>query len=116
MEIKNQEQVLKLQDEFKTRLLESVDSLRKGKPPSLPTMVKDREELIVRTQARLDDAMKEREAVLGHWDDRIARLKADVERFGAETQEIKQRVVEEKPVAPKVDLPKEVGRKAKPKR
>jgi TolA-binding protein len=92
MDIKNQEQALKLQEEFKSRLLQTVETLRKGKAPSLDAMLGDTEKLIARTQARLDSAIKEREAVLRQWDERIARLKEDVQRLQADTRDVKERV------------------------
>jgi hypothetical protein len=108
MQIKNQEQAFKLQEEFKARLLQSVEALRKGKAPPLDAMLKDRDKLVARAQARLDQAMKEREAVLRHWDERIARLKGEVEQLEAGTQEIKTRVTEAQPVktGPKYAAPK----------
>jgi hypothetical protein len=92
MQIKNLEQALKLQEEFKAKLLQSVEALRKGKAPPLDAIVKDREKLIARSEARLDTAVKEREAMERHWDERIARLKDDVQHLHAQVRDIKKRV------------------------
>lgn len=115
MEIKNLEQALKLQEEFKSRLLQTVETLRKGRAPSLDAVLGDTEKLIARTQARLDSAIKEREAVVRQWDERIARLKDDVERLKADTREVKERVSrpnpEPGPERPRVRAKKKTGRK-----
>jgi hypothetical protein len=91
MDVKNREQALKLQEEFKARLLQTVETLRKGKAPSTEVISKDREKLLARAQARLDSAVKERETALRQWDERIARLKEDIQRFEAEAGEIDKR-------------------------
>jgi hypothetical protein len=95
MELKNLEQALKLQEEFKARLLQGAEALRKGKAPPLEAIIKDREKLIAVSEARLDAAVKEREIMVRQWDERIARLKDDVQRLHAEGREIKKRVSEQ---------------------
>jgi chromosome segregation ATPase len=115
MQVKNLEQALKLQEEFKARLLESIEVLRKGKAPSIEAISKDRENLIARTQARLDSAVKEREAVLRQWEERIARLKEDVQRLQAGARDVKERVSSQAPQPVKAEARKAPG-KTKPNR
>lgn len=115
MQIKNQEQALKLQEEFKARLLQTVETLRRGKAPSPNAMVEDREKLIARTQARLDDAVKEREAMLRQWDERIARLKDDVQRLQADARVVKERVSKPEAEPAEAEL-KKIAEKGKTKR
>jgi phage shock protein A len=94
MEIKNLEQALKLQKDFNARLMQSVETLRQGKAPSLDAMLKDKEKLIAQAQTQLESAIKERDAAMARWDERIARLKGDTTQLQAEVADIKNRVAE----------------------
>jgi hypothetical protein len=115
MDIKNQEQALKLQEEFRARLLQTVETLRKGKAPSVDAIVADNASLIARTQSRLDNAVKARDAALRHWDERIARLKEELQRLEAQTRDIKERRTKPEREPAPLQRPKTRARKKTPR-
>ncbi len=106
MDIKNQEQALKLQEEFTARLLQTVEALRKGTAPALEAIAGDSEKLIARIQSRLDNAAKAREAALRQWDERIAKLKDDLQRLQADNRAIRERISRPEPPPPGPDRPR----------
>jgi hypothetical protein len=90
MQVRDLEQALKLQEEFTAKVLDRVEALHRGSPPSPERIASDRERLLTRIEARLDAAVKERETAVRYWDERIARLKADIEQLGTGDEEIDQ--------------------------
>jgi predicted transcriptional regulator len=110
MQVENLEETLKLQEEFRARLQESAETLRAERVPSRGSVVKEREDLIARAKVRLEVAVKDRDAIVRHWDERIARLEAEVEALATDVKEIALAAAEEKE-----SVDKELG-EAKPKR
>lgn len=99
MQVRDLEHALKLQEEFTAKLLDRVEALRGGRPPTPERIASDRETLLARIEARLDAAVKEREATIRHLDERIARLKADIENLGGRLRDIDQGTLPEEDVA-----------------
>jgi phage host-nuclease inhibitor protein Gam len=96
MQADNFEETLKLQEEFRARLLESTEALRAERAPSREMAIKDREALMVRTRRRLENAVKDRDAIVRHWDERIARLEAEVEALTTDVKQLASSAAEEK--------------------
>ena len=113
MQVRDLEQALKLQEEFAAKLLDRVEALRKGSPPSPERIARDRETLLARMEARLDAAVKERETTVRLLDERIARLKADIENFDGEVPDMDERALPEEDAVE--SKPKAVARKKKTK-
>lgn len=113
MEFTNLEQALTLQKEFKDRLIQGAQVLDKGKSPPLETVLTDTGQLIAQAQARLDGAVKERAAILQQWDERIARLKEQIQQLQAAVANVKKQAAEESKAADAVA--KKNAEKKKPK-
>lgn len=89
MDIKSLDQALKLQKDLAAKLTQNLEVARGGKPPSLETLVKDKEQALARAQAEVESAVKERDEVLRRWDERVAQREAKVAQLQSELAEIK---------------------------
>lgn len=93
MDIKTLEQALKLQNDLTTRLTQNMASHSTGKMPSIEVTLKEKEQLIARAQAEVEIAIKERDAVVSRWDERIAQRKARVAQLKEEFSDLKKHLV-----------------------
>jgi chromosome segregation ATPase len=100
MEIKNLEQALKLQKELAAKLARSAEITRTGKTPPIEELLKEKEQLIGRAQAELQIAIREREAAVTRWDERIAQRKASLAKLESELNDLKKLIAQQK-VSPK---------------
>jgi len=96
MDIKTLEQALKLQHDLTTRLTQSQASQRTGKMPSIEVILKEKEQLLARTQAEVESAIKERDAAVSRWDERVAQRKASVAKLQVEMKNLKVQLAERK--------------------
>jgi len=96
MEIKNIEQMLKLQKDLTARLTQNVNMIRTGKPPSPELLLKEKEQLISGAQAAVAEAVKERDAAVGRWDDRIAQRQATLAKLESELHDLRELVARPK--------------------
>jgi prophage DNA circulation protein len=92
MDIKTLEQALKLQNDLATRLTQSQLAQSTGKMPSIDALLKDKEKLLVRAQAEIDAAIKERDAVTIRWDERVAQRKASMATLQEEMSALKKQM------------------------
>ena len=90
MEIKNLEQVLKLQKDLAAKLTQNVELISTGKAPSPELVLKEKEQLIRRAQAAVEDAVKERDAAVRRWDERIAQRKASLAKLESELKDLRE--------------------------
>jgi hypothetical protein len=86
-DISTMQDLLKLQQEMKDRLVKKLEPTSLGKAAALKGYMADKAVDIGRAQEALDRAMKERDGVVKYWDDRIVRLKARVDVL---TKDVKQ--------------------------
>jgi|GEM_PF-6287761 len=93
MDIKTLEQALKLQNDLTNRLTQNMVSQRTGKMPSIEVTLKEKEQLIARAQAEVEIAIKERDATVSRWDERIAQRKARVTQLKEEFSDLKKHLV-----------------------
>ena len=95
MDIKTLEQALKLQTDLTTRLSQSQTSQRSGKLPAIEVMLKDREQLLASAQAEVETALKERDAAVSRWDERVAQRKANVTKLQGEMKDLKAQLAKQ---------------------
>ena len=93
MDIKTLKQALKLQNDFTTRLTQSLASHSTGKMPSIEVTLKEKEQLIARAQAEVEIAVKERDTAVSRWDERIVQRKANVAKLKEELNDLKKQLV-----------------------
>ena len=96
MDIKTLEQALKLQHDLTTRLTQSLVSQRTGKMPAIEVILKEKEQLLARTQAEVESAIKERDAAVSRWDEHVAQRKASVAKLQREMKDFKVQLAERK--------------------
>ena len=94
MNIKTLEQALKLQNDLATRLTHSLVSGTAGKVPPIEVLVKEKEQSVVRAQAEVDTAIKERDMAASRWDERVAQRKASVVKLKGELNDLKKQLAE----------------------
>lgn len=103
MDIKTLEQALKLQNDLTARLAQSLESQRTGKMPAIEVLLKEKEQILASAQAEVEAAIKERDAAVSRWDERVTQRKASVAKLQEEMNALKKQLAERK------DTPK--GRK-----
>ena len=86
-DISTMQDLLKLQQEMKDRLVKKLEPTTLGKAAALKGFMADKTVDVGRAQEALDNAMKERDAVGKYWDDRVARLRSRVDTL---TKDLKQ--------------------------
>jgi hypothetical protein len=96
MDIKTLEQALKLQNDLTTQLTQSQVSQRTGTMPAIEVILKEKEQLVARAQAEVETAIKERDAAVGRWDERVAQRKANVAKLQKEMNDLKEQLAERK--------------------
>ncbi|MBL0037410.1 MAG: hypothetical protein IPP36_00470 [Nitrosomonadales bacterium] len=113
MDIKTLEQALKLQNDLTARLTQSMVAQRTGKVPAIKVTLKEKEELVTRAQAEVETAIKERDAAVSRWNERVAQRKANVVKLQKELDDLKEQLVErnDPPKDKPGNLKKEVRRK-----
>ncbi len=94
MNIKTLEQALKLQNDLATRLTHSLVSGTAGKVPPIEVLVKEKEQSVVRAQAEVETAIKERDMAASRWDERVAQRKASVVKLKGELNDLKKQLAE----------------------
>ena len=94
MDIKTLEQALKLQNDLAARLTQNMVSQRTGKMPNIELTLKEMEQLIARTQAEVEIAIKERDIAVSRWDERIAQRKESVAKLKEELNKLKKQLSE----------------------
>ena len=94
MDIKTLEQALKLQNDLVARLTQSAASQRTGKMPSIEVTLKEKEQSLVRAQAEVEIAIKERDIAVSRWDERVAQRKASVVKLQKELDDLKKQLTE----------------------
>lgn len=94
MNIKTLEQALKLQNDLATRLTHSLVSGTAGKVPSIEVLVKEKEWSVVRAQAEVETAIKERDMAASRWDERVTQRKASVVKLKGELNDLKKQLAE----------------------
>lgn len=94
MDIKTLEQALKLQNDLTARLTQNMVLQRTGKMPNIELTLKEMEQLIARTQAEVEIAIKERDVAISRWDERIALRKASVAKLKEELNDLKKQLME----------------------
>jgi len=99
MEIKNLEQALKLQKDLTTRLTKSLLSQPAGKMPNIEVLLKEKEQLVVHAQAEVEAAIKERDAAVSRWGERVEQRKANVAKLLKEMRDFKEQLAEKKGTA-----------------
>jgi L-lactate utilization protein LutB len=97
MATKDQEQAYKLQGDFISRAMESVKTLREGKPQRVDAIVKEGTERLNIAKVRLESAKQDRDDMLRRMDERIARFTDDVTRLEAGVDALRSEVTEEAP-------------------
>jgi hypothetical protein len=85
-QIKSVPELLKLQQELRERFESRLGTLRSPRTPTAEEAIEFRNTDLAHAQAVLAEAESQREAIVKHWDERIQRLRARVDRV---TQEIK---------------------------
>ena len=117
MDIKTLEQALKLQSDLTERLTQSMDSQRTGKMPTIKVTLKEKEQLVARAEAEVEIAIRERDAAVTRWDERVAQRKASVVKLQKELEELKEQFTERKepPRDVKSRSLKKAGRSKKPR-
>ncbi|RFC37576.1 MAG: hypothetical protein DID90_2727553189 [Candidatus Nitrotoga sp. LAW] len=113
MDIKTLEQALKLQNDLTARLTQSMVAQRTGKVPAIKVTLKEKEELVARAQAEVETAIKERDAAVSRWNERVAQRKAIVVKLQKELDDLKEQLVErnDPPKDKSGNLKKEIRRK-----
>lgn len=96
MDIKTLEQALKLQNDLTTRLTQSLVSQRTGKMPAIEVLLKEKEQLLARAQMEVEAAIKERDAAVSRWDERVAQRKASVTKLQEEMNDLKKQLAKRK--------------------
>lgn len=86
-DITTMQDLLELQQELKDRLVKKLEPTALGKSAIFKGLAADKGVDIKCATAALDNAVKEREAIVKYWDDRVARLRGRVETL---TKELKQ--------------------------
>ena len=94
MNIKTLEQALKLQNDLATRLTHSLVSGTAGKVPPIEVLAKEKEQSVVRAQAEVETAIKERDMAASRWDERVAQRKASVVKLKGELNDLKKQLAE----------------------
>src|SRR3569833_4619432 len=92
MDINTTEQALKLQTQLAGRLQQTLELPQRGKPPTLDALVKEKEQLIVRTRADVEGAAKERDEAVRRWDERLAQRRLKLAQLEQEMTDLQQRV------------------------
>lgn len=96
MDIKTLEQALKLQNDFSTRLTQSLVMQRTGKMPAIEVLLKEKEQWLTHAQAAVEIAIKERAVAASRWDERVAQRKVAVAKLQGEMKEIKEQFAKRK--------------------
>lgn len=99
MVITNLDQALKLQNDFTTRLTQSLVAQSSDKTPAIDAILKEKEQMISRAKAEVDTALKEREISASYWDGRVAQHKANVARLQKEVKDLNDQLVKQKSVS-----------------
>jgi len=92
MDIKTLEQALKLQNDLATRLKQNLVSGIAGKAPAIEVLLKEKEQSVVRAQAEVEAAIKERDVAVSRWDERVAQRKENVSRLQGELNDLKKQL------------------------
>lgn len=95
MDIKTLEQALKLQNDLTARLTQSMVPQRTGKMPAIKVTLKEKEELVALAQAEVETAIKERDAAVSRWNERVAQRKANVIKLQKELDDLKEQLAEQ---------------------
>src|SRR3569832_831357 len=90
------EQALKLQPELAGRLQQTLELPQRGKPPTLDALVKEKEQLIVRTRADVEGAAKERDEAVRRRDERLAQRRLTLAQLEQEMTDLQQRVANQR--------------------
>jgi len=94
MDIKTLEQALKLQVDLTNRITQSLVTQRTGKMPSIETLLKEKEQLLARAKAEVETTIKERDAVVSRWDERVAQRKASADKLKTEMSDLNKKLKE----------------------
>ena len=96
MDIKTLEQALKLQNDLATRLKQNLVSGSTGKAPAVEVLLKEKEQLVVRAQAEVEAAIKERDVAVSRWDERVAQRKASLAKLESEFNDLRELLARQK--------------------
>lgn len=94
MDIKTLEQALKLQNDLATRLTHSLTSGVAGKVPPIEVLVKEKEKSLSLAKAEVEAAIKERDAAVARWDERVALRKTNVVKLQTELDDFRKQIKE----------------------
>lgn len=94
MDIKTLEQALKLQNDLATRLTHSLTSGIVGKAPSIEVLLKEKEKSLALAQTEVETAIKERDAAVARWDERVALRKENVVKLQTELDDFRKQLKE----------------------
>lgn len=92
MELKNIEEVLKLQKDFTTKLSENVKVLRGNKPPSVKLVLKEKEAQLKEVKQDLEIAAKDRVSFIARMDERIERYVKSQAQLEKEIEKLKDSI------------------------
>lgn len=94
MEIKNLEQALKLQRDLVAKLTRNADIVRTGKGPSVAAVLKDKKQRIAEAQAAVEAILKDRDAAVTRWDERVAQRQQALAQLESELVDLNKQLTE----------------------
>ncbi|WIM04784.1 MAG: hypothetical protein OHM77_08730 [Candidatus Nitricoxidivorans perseverans] len=98
MDLKTMEQALKLQSDLAARLAQNLAPGNAGKMPSIELLLKQKEQAVVRAQAEVEAAIKERDLAVGRWDERVALRKANAAKLQQELGDLNKQLAKRQDV------------------
>jgi DNA repair exonuclease SbcCD ATPase subunit len=114
-DIKTMQDLFKLQQEMKDRLGKKLASMAAGKSPVFDELAAEQAADLGRVKEALAHAVKERDSIVRHWDDRIDRLRARVDKLAKERKQADELIQRaKKEGTTKEDTPKKAPAKKRP--
>jgi len=93
MELKNIEEVLKLQKDFSAKLSENIKVLRGKRAPSVKRLLKEKEAQLKEVRKDLELAAKDRASFITRMDVRIEKCSENKARLEKEIKQLKDNIV-----------------------
>jgi hypothetical protein len=113
-DITTMQDLLKLQQEANDLLAKKVEPMRSGKLPPVDDLLAERATDAARAKEALENAIKQRDAVVKTWDDRVNRLRARVDKLSTERKQADDLLQRAKKDRAKKDRAKKDDRTKKP--
>jgi chromosome segregation ATPase len=95
-DIDSLQELRKLQLEFTDRLEQELKLVRASKSGAGDVSLQKKTEGAEKAQAALDASIKERDAIVKFWDERVERLRAEVASRANEVRQLKKQIAEAK--------------------